>query len=184
MAAISCCELRSVRAALLRLGELNLPALQSSEIPDYYLNVSPYLCFTQKCQIQLWMEHPGKGVALCPCVLWALPAEGPGEWYQCQVHPQHLWIPTLYLKVPGTPSFIAANLLLGVSDQAGFVIAGVTTAQSLSKGLILTCVPWLGSSPLLPAFSSFSWCTLTAASPGVLCTRISPQKYHLIALLG
>ncbi|KAL2304206.1 hypothetical protein Nmel_012949 [Mimus melanotis] len=32
----------------------------------------------QKCQIQLWVKHPGKGVALCPCVLWALPA-GPGE---------------------------------------------------------------------------------------------------------
>lgn len=113
MAAISCCELRSVRAALLRLGELNLPGLQSSEIPDYYLNVSPYLYFTQKCQIQLWMEHPGKGVALCPCVLWALPAEGPGEWYQCQVHPQHLWIPTLYLKVPGTPKFYSSKFTTG-----------------------------------------------------------------------
>lgn len=63
MAAISCCELWSVCAALLRLGELNLPGLQ---ISDCYLNISPYLCFTPKCQIQLWMKRPGRGVALCP----------------------------------------------------------------------------------------------------------------------
>lgn len=121
MAAISCCELWSVCAALLRLGELNLPALQSSEISDYYLNISPYLYFTQKCQIQLWMEHPGKGVALCPCVLWALPAEGLGEWYQCQVHPQHLWIPTLYLRVPETPKFYSSKFTTGCKWPSRFL---------------------------------------------------------------
>lgn len=66
MAAISWCELWSVCAALLRLGELNLPGLQRSEISAYYLNISPYLYFTQKCQIQLWLKHSGKwGVPVC-----------------------------------------------------------------------------------------------------------------------
>lgn len=58
---------------VLRLGQLELPALH---ISGSYLNISPYVCFTQKCQFQLWLKHPGKGVALCPCVLRQ---QGPGD---------------------------------------------------------------------------------------------------------
>lgn len=61
--------------------------------------------------------------------------------------PQSAWNP---------PGFIAAKLLLGVSDQVGSVITVLHSAQSPCKGLILTCVPWLGSNSLFPTFSSFS----------------------------
>lgn len=60
-------------------------------------------------------------------MLWALPrgimsVSGPSSASLTpNFVPQSAWNP---------PGFIAAKLLLGLSDQVGFVIAGVTTALS------------------------------------------------------
>lgn len=98
--------------------ELQLPALQSSDISDCYPNSSPYFCFTQKCQFQLWLKHPGKGVALCPCVLCQQKDQGmisvsapSSASLNSNFVPQNAGSP---------PSFIAAELLLGVKWTGRF----------------------------------------------------------------
>lgn len=171
MAAISCSELWS---ALLRLGEFTRPGLQSREISGYYINISPYLCFTQKCQIQLWMKHPGKGsVSLCALgsasrsTRGMVSVSGPSSAsLNSNFVPRSAWNP---------PGFIAAKLLLGVSDQVGFVVGGVTTPP---------VSPAWDQTPRPQPFPASPDMLMAATSPGVPCTRISPQKYHLISLLG
>lgn len=132
------------------------------------------------------MEHPGKGVALCPCVLWAIPAEGRENDISVRSIRSISEFQLCTSKCLEPPSFIAANDYV-CKWPGGFCYCWChycTQHNPCLRAWSWPVSPGWDQVPCSQPFPASPDMPMAATSPWVPCTRISPQKCHLISLLG